>query len=68
MDAEFLKILVCPKCRSPLELSKADDAARLICTDASCALRYPIKDGIPVLLIDAADRSVEPPRTGGTPT
>ncbi|HZG93546.1 MAG TPA: Trm112 family protein [Mycobacteriales bacterium] len=52
LDPALLEILACPDCHAPLE---ADDAAsRLVCT--GCGLRYPVRDDIPVLLIDEAER------------
>jgi uncharacterized protein YbaR (Trm112 family) len=52
IDSWLLEILACPKCHSPL---RADDAAsELVCTSATCGLAYPVRDDIPVLLIDEA--------------
>jgi uncharacterized protein YbaR (Trm112 family) len=51
ISAELLKILACPKCKGQLSL-KADKPS-LDCS--SCLLSYPIRDGIPVLLIDEAE-------------
>ncbi len=52
LDAALLDILACPECRSPL---RADDAAsELVCT--GCGLAYPVRDDIPVLLVDEARR------------
>lgn len=52
IDEWLLDILACPKCRSPL---RADAAAEeLVCTGADCGLAYPVRDDIPVLLIDEA--------------
>jgi len=52
IDSWLLEILACPKCHSPL---RAEDAAsELVCTGASCGLAYPVRDDIPVLLIDEA--------------
>ena len=46
----LLDILVCPKCKGPLEYRPSE--SQLIChTDR---LRYPIRDEIPVMLIDEA--------------
>jgi uncharacterized protein YbaR (Trm112 family) len=52
MLKQMLDILVCPvaDCRKPLKLS-ADDGS-LQCT--GCRRVYPIRDGIPILLIDQA--------------
>ncbi len=47
---ELLEILACPKCKGDIELSKKGDS--LICR--KCSLKYEIKDGIPVMLIDEA--------------
>ena len=51
LSLELLKILACPRCRG--EVSITDDGAGLLC--AACRLRYPIRDGIPVLLADEAE-------------
>jgi D-glycero-D-manno-heptose 1,7-bisphosphate phosphatase len=47
---ELLEILACPKCKGDIVLTKKGDG--LICK--SCKLVYPIKDDIPVMLIDEA--------------
>lgn len=47
---ELLAILRCPKCKGTLRL--AGDHSALDCT--SCQLRYAIRDGIPIMLIDEA--------------
>lgn len=54
IDALLLEILRCPKCRSTVELTP--DSAGLKCTNAECALVYPIRDDIPVMLIDEAKK------------
>ena len=48
IDPELLKILVCPLTRSPLKL----EGEELVGTVGG--LRYPIRDGIPILLVDEA--------------
>jgi hypothetical protein len=53
IDKELLEILACPKCKTAVRLDEA--AERIICTSPSCGLRYPIRDGIPVMLIDEAE-------------
>ena len=50
IDKELLDILVCPKCKGDLELSTNEDS--LSCK--ACSLKYPIRDNIPVMLIDEA--------------
>ncbi|MGH3273575.1 MAG: Trm112 family protein [Streptosporangiaceae bacterium] len=52
IDEWLLDILACPKCHAPL---RADpNAQELACTSAGCGLAYPVRDDIPVLLIDEA--------------
>jgi len=52
LDPALLEILACPDCHAPL---RADDvASELICT--GCGLAYPVRDDIPVLLVDEARR------------
>ncbi|HLA50756.1 MAG TPA: Trm112 family protein [Thermodesulfobacteriota bacterium] len=50
IDKELLDILACPKCKGDIKLTEKGDG--LICD--KCKLVYPIKDGIPVMLIDEA--------------
>lgn len=52
LDAALLEILACPACKSPLEVD--DPAGELVCTNPECALAYPVRDDIPVLLVDEA--------------
>ena len=52
ISEELLNILRCPKCKSEVEL-KADESG-LKCTNSECRLVYPIKDEIPVMLVDEA--------------
>ena len=52
---ELLDILCCPQCKGDIRLNKAGDG--LICD--ACRLLYPIKDDIPVMLIDEAQRISE---------
>jgi len=50
MDPKLLEILVCPLCKGPLVHRR--DAAELVCK--ADRLAFPIRDGIPVMLIDEA--------------
>ena len=52
ISPELLEILRCPKCKSEVKIK--DDQSGLKCTDAECNLVYPIRDEIPVMLIDEA--------------
>jgi uncharacterized protein YbaR (Trm112 family) len=51
INKELLEILVCPQCKGEIELSP--DQQWLSC--GHCRLRYPIRDEIPVMLIDEAE-------------
>ncbi len=54
LDPALLELLACPASRHALRLDEA--AAELVCTDPGCGLAYPVRDGIPVLLVDEARR------------
>jgi uncharacterized protein YbaR (Trm112 family) len=52
---ELLEILACPKCKGDIKVTEKSTSPGedgLICE--KCRLLYPIKDGIPVMLIDEA--------------
>ena len=51
---EVLDLLVCPACRS--RLTWAYEASELVCTSPECGLAYPVREGIPVLVIVEARR------------
>ena len=50
LDPWLLSRLVCPATRTPL---RYDEAARELVSDAA-GLAYPVRDGVPVLLVEAA--------------
>jgi uncharacterized protein YbaR (Trm112 family) len=50
VNPKLLEILVCPKCKGDLDPTPNQDG--LICK--SCQVKYPIKDDIPIMLIDEA--------------
>jgi uncharacterized protein len=52
LDDELLDIIVCPDCHGRLAVD--DGASELVCE--SCGLAYPVRDDIPVLLVDEARR------------
>jgi uncharacterized protein YbaR (Trm112 family) len=51
IDPELAAVLVCPVDKS--DLTEDEAASRLVCT--ACGRRYPVRDGIPVMLIDEAE-------------
>lgn len=51
MDAKLLEILVCPSCKGPLLLRRS--IPDLVCKP--CRLAYPIRDDIPVMLVEEAN-------------
>ena len=46
---ELLEILACPLCKTEVKLEND----RIVCTN--CGRRYPVRDDIPVMLIDEAE-------------
>jgi hypothetical protein len=52
ISPELLEILRCPKCRSEVRLK--EDQSGLKCVNPDCALVYPIRDEIPVMVIEEA--------------
>lgn len=59
---ELLNILVCPACKG--HLTPDDTSGALHCLP--CNLAFPVKDGIPVMLVDAA-KKIEPQAPGEGP-
>lgn len=49
---ELLDILACPACKGDIEYDEANQKLNCI---GECKRRYPIRDGIPVMLIDEAE-------------
>jgi len=52
IDDELMRILACPKCKS--KVVNTDDG--LECTNPECRLVYPVRDNIPIMLIDEATK------------
>ncbi|MBN1155840.1 Trm112 family protein [candidate division KSB1 bacterium] len=52
LDKKLLDILVCPKCKGDLEYDEENN--KLICH--ACHLKYDIKEDIPIMLIDEAEK------------
>ena len=51
IDQRLLEILACPACESRPPVRLEED--RIVCT--VCGRRYPIREGIPIMLVDAAE-------------
>ncbi len=49
IDKELLDILACPLCKTVVKLEND----KIVCSN--CGRRYPVKDDIPVMLIDEAE-------------
>jgi len=49
---DVLELLVCPSCHG--QLTWAYEAGELICTNPECGLAFPVRQGIPILVTDAA--------------
>jgi len=56
LDPRLMEILICPACHG--ELTELDEERGLEC--GSCGRIYPIRDDIPVMLVDQAS----PPTRG----
>lgn len=50
IDKELLEILACPACKAPV----TQQGDRIVCS--KCGRRYPIRNEIPVMLIDEAEQ------------
>jgi uncharacterized protein YbaR (Trm112 family) len=53
VDKELLEILVCPNCRGDI---RYDETEQIIECVGECRYRYPVRDDIPVMLIDEAEK------------
>jgi len=49
IDKELLEILACPACKAGVTLN----GDKIVCQ--KCGRRYPVKDDIPIMLIDEAE-------------
>jgi uncharacterized protein YbaR (Trm112 family) len=50
LSPDLLALLVCPRCKGEIEYQEAEQ--RLVCHH--CRLAYPVRDDIPVMLVDEA--------------
>jgi uncharacterized protein YbaR (Trm112 family) len=63
LDPVLLDILVCPDCKGSLTVDYDND--ELICN--ACGLIYPVRDDIPIMLVDEARREPPPPEPDPAP-
>ena len=52
IDKELLEVLACPACKAAVK----EEGDWIVCTSPSCGLRYPVREGIPVMLVDEAEK------------
>ncbi|MGE5307627.1 MAG: Trm112 family protein [Deltaproteobacteria bacterium] len=50
IDKELLAILACPACKGDVKLADG----KIVCS--TCGRKYPIRDGIPVMLVEEAEK------------
>jgi hypothetical protein len=60
IDRELLEILACPLCKTEVRL----EGDRIVCV--KCGRRYPIRDEIPVMLIEEAETAEGKGGAGGS--
>jgi uncharacterized protein YbaR (Trm112 family) len=51
MNPDLLEILVCPACKAPLK----ENGNFLNCTNTACRRQYPVRNDIPIMLVDESD-------------
>ncbi len=53
ISQELLDILVCPACKTKVVLEEE----MLVCSN--CGRKYPVRDGIPIMLIEEGDKALK---------
>lgn len=56
MDTKQIEMMACPECGGKLEYDKS--AKELVCN--ACQIAFPVKDGIPVMLIEESRKLSTP--------
>ena len=51
IDKELLEILACPACKADVKLQDN----KIVCSNIKCNKKYPIKNGIPIMLVDESE-------------
>jgi uncharacterized protein YbaR (Trm112 family) len=62
LDPTILEVLACPQCHSNVSIDY--HTSEVVCTGLTCGLAYPIRDDIPIMLVEEARTT----RGGGVPT
>jgi uncharacterized protein YbaR (Trm112 family) len=52
VDKDLLDIMICPSCGGGIEYHEHEQV--IVCL--KCGLRYPVRDDIPVMLIEEAEK------------
>ncbi len=52
IDKELLEVLACPACKTAVK----EEGSWIVCANSACGLRYPVRDGIPVMLVEEAEK------------
>ena len=52
LDPQLLAILACPACKSEVKMT----GEKIVCQNSQCGMRFPVRDGIPVMLIEEAEK------------
>lgn len=55
LDPKLLEILACPACKSDVEYREKEN--KIYCTNTECGLIYPVRDDIPVMLVEEAEKA-----------
>lgn len=58
VDKELLDILICPACGEGSRVAPDAADTALVCT--RCGRRYPVREGIPVMLVEEAAAAAVP--------
>ncbi|MGI6367370.1 MAG: Trm112 family protein [Anaerolineae bacterium] len=58
LSEQLLSILACPACKTAVKLYKDQ---WLVCQNPQCRRKYPIRDGIPVMLVSEGDKYRDTP-------
>ena len=54
VDAELVRLLICPNCKGDVEFREAEQVVACL---GECGNRYPVVKGIPHMLVDEAIRT-----------